>query len=78
MTDTRITNVRVAAAHEGVAELVVTLEYENGGLSEVALDEAASTALFRATDTSTPEDLIGVPWQQVRDALATAYNRFNR
>ena len=77
MSLARISQVRVTAAHEGIAELVVTLEHANGGLSEVALDETASAELFKATAKATPEELVGLSWEPVRDALATAYNRFN-
>ena len=72
-----ITSARIAAAHEGVAELVVTLEHSNGGRSEVALDELATSALLSACNASAPEGLIGAPWQKVRDALGVSWNRFN-
>ena len=77
MSEARIARVRIAAAHEGVAELVVTLIHENGGLSEVALDTVATSALLAACNASTPEQLEGASWQKVRDALATSFNRFN-
>ncbi len=77
MTETVISEARVAAAHEGVAELVVTLTHENGGRSEVALDELAANALLAACNAEHPEALIGAPWQKVRDALGVSWNRFN-
>ena len=77
MTEATITGVRVAAAHEGVAELVVTLTHGNGGCSEVALDTLATSALLTGCDVSDPDDLVGVPWQKVRDALGVSWNRFN-
>ena len=72
-----ISDARVAAAHEGVAELVVTLTHENGGCSEVALDQLATSALLASCDADSPEALIGAPWHKVRDALSVSYNRFN-
>lgn len=77
MTGTVITEARVAAAHEGTAELVVTLTHENGGRSEVALDEMATSALLESCNAEHPEALIGAPWHKVRDALSVSYNRFN-
>ena len=77
MTEAVISTVRVAAAHEGVAELIVTLEHENGGVSEVALDAPAVTALLLACDTEHPDGLIGAPWHRVRDALGVSWNRFS-
>ena len=72
-----ISDVRVAAAHEGVAELVVSLTHENGGRSEVALDQLAASALLASCDAAQPEGLVGAPWEKVRDALRVSWNRFN-
>ena len=72
-----MTRVRIAAAHEGVAELVVTLAYPGGGQSEVALDQMAASALLEACDAAGPDGLMGAPWQKVRDALGVSWNRFN-
>ncbi len=75
--DATIAHVRVAAAHEGVAELIVTLRHANGGLSDVAMDEIAADALMRQCAAKASDDLIGVGWDHVRDALAKSWNRFN-
>jgi hypothetical protein len=72
-----IHSVRVAAAHEGVAELVVTLRHDNGGLSEVALDEMAAAALLQSCNARQPDELTGHGWQKVRDALSISWNRFS-
>ena len=71
-----ISATRITAAHEGDAEMVVTLTHDNGGLSEVALDQYAVNALLQTSKAKDAEGLIGVGWEHVRDALATAYNRF--
>lgn len=70
-----ISNVRLAAAHEGVAEIVVSLTYDNGGRSEVALGHVAGARLMESCGASQVEDLIGRGWEHVRDALTCAYNR---
>jgi len=75
-TEARIVAVRIAAAHEGDAELIVDIRYANGGETQVALDHLATQALFDACGASAAEDLIGQSWRKVRDALAVAYNRF--
>jgi hypothetical protein len=77
VSEATITSVRIAAAHEGVAELVVTLTHDNGGRSEVALDTLATSALLNGCDVSDPDELIGVSWLKVRDALSVSWNRFN-
>ena len=71
-----ITGARVAAAHEGDAELIITLGYENGGKSEVTLDHIASDALMRSCNASRLEDLHGQGWEKIREALTLSWNRF--
>lgn len=72
----KIKQARVAAAHEGVAEMIVTIEYSNGGLTDVALDRASVDALMNSTDAKSLTDLEGASWETVRDALTLAYNRY--
>jgi hypothetical protein len=69
-----ITKVRLAAAHEGVAELVVSLTYINGGESDIALDQATGARLMRRVGAIKMEDLIGQGWEHIRDALTDTYN----
>ena len=38
----------MAAAHEGTAELVISVVYENGGTTDVPLDRYASEVLLQA------------------------------
>lgn len=71
-----IKEVRVAAAHEGIAELIVQIEYANGGTTDVALDQMATSALMKACDAHAIEDVKGAPWEKVRDALQVSYNRY--
>lgn len=76
MAAATICAVRMAAAHDGEAELCVTLRFANGGLSQVALDEHAAGALLTACGATTADALIGTDWTRVRDALIAASNRF--
>ena len=71
-----IRDVRVAAAHEGIAELVVSIQYDNGGTTEVALDQMATSALMDSCNASSIEDVKGQSWDKVRDALQVSYNRY--
>ena len=71
-----IKDARVAAAHEGIAELIVRMEYSNGGISEVSLDATATAALMESCGAETVADLVGHPWYKVRDALQISYNRY--
>jgi hypothetical protein len=76
MREAFIKATRIGAAHEGIAELVVTLEHANGGLSEVCLDQIATAALLDMCQASHAEQLQGHSWHKVRDALAVSMNRF--
>ena len=76
MSTAVIRDVRVAAAHEGIAELVVSIEHENGGLTEVALDQMATSALMASCNADSIEDIKGQSWDKVRDALQVSYNRY--
>ena len=71
-----IAGARVAAAHEGSAELVVSIRYSNGGSSEIVLDAVAAAALMQSCDATTLEQLKGQSWQKVKAALIESYNRF--
>ncbi len=70
-----IAATRVGAAHDGAAELVVTLRHAGGGESEVRLDEPAAAALLDACGAAGTAELAGVGWEQVRDALRSSWNR---
>ena len=72
-----IADVRVAAAHDGVAELVVILRHGNGGTAEVSLDEVGADALLRACNATTAEELKGASWEKVREALGVSWNRYD-
>ena len=76
MSGATIKRVEVAAAHDGDAELIVVLSFENGGESLVALNEFAARALLASSNAQTPDDLIGTGWEHVRDALVASSNRF--
>lgn len=76
MAEAVISGVRIGAAHDGEAELCVTLSFANGGSSSVTLDGHAASALFTACGATTADALIGVGWARVRDALIVASDRF--
>lgn len=72
----KIAGARVIAAHDGVAELIVTILYDNGGKTDVTLDNTASDALLRSCNVTEVDELQGHSWEKVRDALSLSYNRF--
>ena len=76
MTTAKIREVHIAAAHDGEAELLVTLEYGNGGRTQVTLDEFAARVLLTSCQTEKPDELIGADWVLVRDALIASSERY--
>ena len=76
MSGATISHVSIAAAHDGEAELVVTLKHGNGGQSLVTLDEFAARTLLTSCAANTADDLIGANWEQVREALIASSNRY--
>jgi len=72
----KIKHAEVTAAHEGIAEMIVCIEFDNGGLTEVTLDAMAVDALLNSAGASSVEELKGISWERVRDALTVSYNRF--
>jgi len=74
----QIKGVRVAAAHDGDAELIVLVEYGNGGTSEVALDQMASSTLMEKCNAQTLQELEGHSWEKVRESLLVSFNRFQK
>jgi hypothetical protein len=71
-----INRVQLGAAHDGDAELVVVLRYENGGETLVALDEFAARHLMSSCGAESTDALVGQGWERVRDALDASSNRF--
>jgi hypothetical protein len=72
-----IEGVRVAAAHEGHAELIVNIRYSNGGSSEVPLGAAAADLLMQSCNATRLEQLNGHSWQKVQAALVASHNHYN-
>lgn len=78
MSDAVIHQARLAAAHDGEAELIVALRFANGAIDEVTLDEPSARALMQFCQAQSVDDLIGKNWQVVRDALTAGWNRYNK
>ena len=68
-----ISSVQLGAAHEGHAELLITLTYPTGGQTVVPLDPMSCAHLMDLADASQLEELIGTTWQLVRDAIQAAH-----
>lgn len=65
-----ITRAHLIAGHDGRAEILVEITYENGGTATISLEEEACTASLDAAGVRCIDDLIGAPWSIVLPALS--------
>lgn len=64
-----ITRADVVAGHDGRAEILVEITYDNGGTATISLEEEACAASLDAAGIGCMDDLIGAPWSLVLPAL---------
>jgi len=76
VTEAAIHRITLGAAHDGDAELLVTLRYANGGETRIALDAVAAGHLMTACAAAQPDGLLGCGWEHVRNALEASSNRY--
>ncbi len=76
MSGAVISRVQLGAAHDGDAEMVLTLRFGNGGETHVALDGYAVDHLMAACGATDADRLVGLGWEPVRDALQASSNRY--
>ena len=60
-----IVGVEIAAGHDGTAEMVVQVQYENGVTAPVVLDQETGLELMRACDVTSLAGLIGRSWREI-------------
>lgn len=69
MADAAIERAVVAPGHDGSAELLVYIRYDNGGRGCVCLDASAAERLFDRCGVTRLEELAGQPWQHLMHIL---------
>jgi len=72
-----IAEALVAPGHDGQAELVVRVRYENGALGEVALNADTARRLLEQCGVDNADDLRGQPWHRLLDVLRDEPSRPN-
>jgi hypothetical protein len=60
-----IVDVRLAAGHDGAAELILLLRHSNGVASPLTLDAGAALDVMAHCGADRLEDLIGRSWRSV-------------
>ena len=68
-------DAKIAASHDGSAEVLLTIKHENGGLTQVPLDNFAISMLMESCQAESIEGIIGTNWDKVRDAIQASHNR---
>jgi hypothetical protein len=69
MPEPVIAGATVVPGHDGEAQLVVRVRYENGALGSVTLDAACARKLLEDCAADSAADLCGQPWQRLLDVL---------
>ena len=60
-----IVGVEIAAGHDGTAEMVVSVQYENGVTAPVVLDQETGLELMQACGAASLAGLIGRSWREI-------------
>lgn len=64
-----ITAAEVAPGHDGQAELLLRVRYDNGAVGSVILDADAARRLMENCGARSAADLRGQPWQRLLDVV---------
>lgn len=67
MAEAVIHGAIVAAGHDGQAQLIVHVKYENGAIGSITLDADWARKLMENCGVEKAEDLRGQPWQRFLD-----------
>jgi hypothetical protein len=64
-----IVDAVVVPGHDGQAQLVVRVAYENGAIGSVTLEAGSARKLMEDCAAERVEDLRGQPWRRLLDVL---------
>jgi hypothetical protein len=64
-----IVGAEIAGGHDGTAELVVSIQYENGVVGSVTLDADTGFSIMKACGAADLAALIGRPWREISKGL---------
>lgn len=60
-----IVGVEITAGHDGTAEMVVSIQYENGVVAPVVLDQQTGLDLMQACGAGSLDALVGRTWREI-------------
>ena len=64
-----IVAAEIAGGHDGTAEMVVSIQYENGVTGSVTLDADTGFSIMQACGAADLAALIGRPWREISKGL---------
>lgn len=65
MTLAMVLAADIAAGHDGEADLVISIQYENGVVGTVTLDAESAFDIMESCGAKSSADLIGRPWREI-------------
>ncbi|HEX4198823.1 MAG TPA: hypothetical protein VHZ26_15405 [Caulobacteraceae bacterium] len=69
VTEATVVGAEIVGGHDGSAELMVSIRYENGVVASVALDADTGFSVMRACGAADLGGLIGRPWREISRRL---------
>ncbi|MCR9277209.1 MAG: hypothetical protein NXH85_04475 [Pseudomonadaceae bacterium] len=69
MPEPVIVGASIAGGHDGAAELIVQVRFENGVVRDVAMENDTGLALMSVCGVHSIEELAGQPWQRFLEAV---------
>jgi hypothetical protein len=60
----------LAAGHDGQADLIVSLRFDNGRVSRVTLDTVAGLRLMRNCGATQYSELVGHSWRGILEGIS--------
>lgn len=68
--DATIVSAEVGGGHDGTAELIVHLRWQNGTVAPVVLNGELGFALLKNCGANTLDDLKGHSWRKILESLS--------
>jgi hypothetical protein len=68
-TEATIVGAEIAGGHDGTAEMVVSIRYENGVTGSVSLDADTGFSIMQACGAADLASLIGRRWRDISKGL---------
>jgi hypothetical protein len=65
----KIVAAEIAGGHDGTAELVLSIRYDNGAIGQVAIDADTAFGVMKAAGAADLAGLVGRSWAEIAKGL---------